>query len=50
MESDHLTMKILLINSADIKGGAAKVGYHLAQGLRDRARSLSFRIAGKMLY
>jgi hypothetical protein len=40
-------MKILIINGADIKGGAAKVGYHLAQGLRDRARSISFRIQAK---
>lgn len=47
MESDHLTMKILLINSADVKGGAAKVGYHLAQGLRDRAHDITYLVGKK---
>ncbi|AFZ44912.1 glycosyl transferase group 1 [Halothece sp. PCC 7418] len=40
-------MKILLINSADIKGGAAKVGYHLGQGLRDRAHEVTYLVGKK---
>ena len=40
-------MKILVINGADIKGGAAKVGYELGKGLRDRARRISFRSKAK---
>lgn len=40
-------MKILLINAADIKGGAAKVGYHLGKGLRDRAHDVTYLVGKK---
>ncbi len=40
-------MKILVINAADIKGGAAKVGYDLAQGLLDRAHEVTYLVGKK---
>ena len=40
-------MNILVINAADIKGGAAKVGYDLARGLRDRAHEVTYLVGKK---
>jgi glycosyltransferase involved in cell wall biosynthesis len=40
-------MKILIINGPDIKGGAAKVGYELAKGLRDRAHEVTYLVGKK---
>jgi len=40
-------MKILIINAADIKGGAAKVGYYLGQGLRDRGHDVTYLVGKK---
>lgn len=40
-------MKILIINGADIKGGAAKVGYDLAKGLRDRDHEVTYLVGKK---
>lgn len=37
-------MKILIINAADIKGGAAKVGYYLAKGLHERGHEVVYLV------
>ena len=37
-------MKILMINASDVKGGAAKVGYLLAQGLIERHHDVRYLV------